>query len=117
MDYYLNSFVDHPMLFFGAFFSFFAAIAFVTFLAGFLGGERQLVTMSENEVHMQHARTRMVWGVGWLALLFGFWELLQVIVGNAPRSRLWLDVVVFAFVFYPDIAKIVGGLFSSKSPH
>ena len=101
MQNYVAFFLADPLYYFGALFSFFAAIAFVTFLGGFLGGVPHLITFSEDEEHMVRARTRAVWGVGWLLILFGCWEIIQVLMGAAPFSRLLLVVILFSILWVP----------------
>lgn len=73
----LNIFFANPLLYIGGVFALCAALAFLIFLAGMGGGTIHLFTIHENANHMEHARTRAVWGLFLLAVLFVLWELLR----------------------------------------
>ena len=77
----LESFVANPLYYIGALFSVLAALAFLVFLRGFLGGIVKAFTMNASDSHMEHARTYSVWGVFLLALLFVLWEIIRWIGG------------------------------------
>ena len=81
MELYLDSFFANPFIFFQAAFALMAGVAFVIFLSGLLSGVKNLVTLSENVEHVTHARTRAVWGAGWLLILFIVWEILRWLGG------------------------------------
>ena len=77
MEAYIDAIIANPFVLFQATFALLAGLAFVIFLGGFLGGASNFVTLSENIDHMTHARTRAVWGAGWLFVLFIEWEVLR----------------------------------------
>ncbi len=110
MESLLDNFFLHPMLFIGGSFGFLGALALLVFLAGFLGGAPNLFSMNEADLHMHHARTRAIWGAGWLMILFGFWRLVVFISGSGSAADVWLAIVLISpawitllfKLFYPN---------------
>jgi hypothetical protein len=72
----------HPFTYLGYIFAFVAAIAFLTFLRGFLSGLPSVFTMDWHEGHQEHYRVYCTWGVMALVYLFIVWELVRWIVGG-----------------------------------
>lgn len=94
------------MLFIGGFFGFFGAVAFLIFLAGFLGGAPNLVTMNEADEHVRHARTRAIWGAGWLIILFGFWRLVVFLSGSGSAADVWLAIFLISPAWVPLLFRL-----------
>lgn len=55
-----------------------AALAIVTFLRGFLTGLQQLILINLDAEHLEHARTRAMWGMMQLWAFFGIWEAIRL---------------------------------------
>jgi hypothetical protein len=66
-----------PVTYVGYVFAFVAAIAFLTFLRGFLSGFPSLFTMNWNEEHQEHYRIYATWGVMMLLYIFILWEIVR----------------------------------------
>ena len=77
----LESFLADPLYYIGVVFSLAAALAFITFLRGFLSGIVKAFTMNASDSHMDHWRVYSVWGVFLLAAIFVLWEIVRWIAG------------------------------------
>ena len=105
----MNAFFADPMYYVGFCFAFVAAIAFLTFLRGFLTSSPHLVTISTHAGHLEHYHFRVVWGsMGLLGLLLA-WETLRAIlawfgVGTWPDtgalSALWVSYIILGVVLW-----------------
>lgn len=76
MDYFLNI-VSNPYAFAVLFLCLFAAWGFITFMMGFFGGIRNMLTLKGNEHHVHHAHTRAVHGMLMLTTAFILWEVVR----------------------------------------
>lgn len=102
MEIFIDNFFANPLLYIGGLMSLCAAVAFIIFLAGFAGGLPHLFTNSESDEHMEHSRTRTMWGLGWLILIFGVWEIIRFLWGLAPRSHALFGLfLIFVLYFVP----------------
>lgn len=72
-----QSFFSDPLLHIGYFFSFVSAFAMLIFLRGFLSGVSYVFTMNWHDEHMEHYRTRAIWGVMSLIFIFILWEIVR----------------------------------------
>ena len=108
MDF-LNALYQDPLLYISYLFAFFGAMGGVLFLSGFSSGFRHVFTYSEDWNHMQHTRTRTVWGILMCMVTLGFWEILRVIIGQAPLSYLWLSLLMLTPLWIPWLKKLGGG--------
>ena len=81
---YINSLADSfwhdPLFYVGIPVAFLAAIAFLTFLRGFLSGFPHFITLSSHEEHQKHHREHVERGTMMLVALFVGWELLRGVV-------------------------------------
>lgn len=90
-------------------FAFLAAISFLVFLRGWLGGIGNVFKMNGHEEHLEHAYTRQVWGVMLLAALFYVWEIVRTMAswfgfndGNQSTLGYWfagIGIAVWIFMF------------------
>lgn len=102
-------------------FAFLAAISFLVFLRGWLGGIGNVIKMNGHDEHLNHAYVRQVWGVMLLAALFFVWEVVRMVaswfglVPAHPTTHTWamlgIAAVVAAYVF------IKKNLFSDSGGH
>ena len=81
MGMLIDTIVSHPYGDIVVFFSFAGTMAFLLFLRGFLAGFSQLLTINMHAQHLEHARTRAVWGVLLLIFLFVLWEAVRYVAG------------------------------------
>lgn len=81
MEIFFGFIYANPYLSIAYVFAFFAAIAFLVFLRGFLSGFMPLFTLEGHSGHMAHHRTRAVWGVLLLAFIFVLWEIVRWFAG------------------------------------
>lgn len=79
----LNAFWDAtyagPFHYVELLFAFLAAISFLVFLRGWLGGIGNVFKMNGHDGHLEHAYVRQVWGVLLLGGLFFVWEIVRTI--------------------------------------
>ncbi|MCX6820277.1 MAG: hypothetical protein NT019_03300 [Candidatus Adlerbacteria bacterium] len=79
MEQFWNNVLAVPFYYVEVLLAGLAAISFLVFLRGFLGGIGNVFTMNGHDEHLLHARTRSVWGVLLLAFLFVLWEILRMV--------------------------------------
>ncbi len=109
MENFILSLVTNPLLYIEYGLSFLAAVGIVIFIAGFAGAFPHLFTYSEGAEHMDHARTRILWGVYLCMVAFGIWEFIRVLLGEAPHSTLILCVILLSPLWAPWIKKTLTG--------
>ena len=108
MENLVVNLVQNPVLFIGYFLSAVGAAGFLIFTAGFFGGIRHTFSYSESADHMEHARTRSLWGIYLCMAALGVWEFIRVILGEAPASStLVLVVILLSPVWIPLIKKLL----------
>jgi hypothetical protein len=73
----MESFFLHPFFYISAAFALVAAMGFLIFLRGFIGGIGDVFTMTGHVTHVQEAQTRAVWGVFILTSVFVVWEVVR----------------------------------------
>ncbi len=86
-DVWIN-FVYNPLPILGSVLAFFAAIAFLVFLRGFLSGLMYLFTLNGNDDFMKQGRIRVLWAYLLIFLIFGLWEVLRwivAVINGTPR--------------------------------
>jgi hypothetical protein len=109
MDAFLSAFFQDPMRYIAYGFAFFSAVGIVLFLRGFGSGMPHLFTYSEDAEHMEHARARAVWGVLVCMVVWGLWEVVRVVVGQAPPSYLILSLLLLTPLWIPWLKKAASG--------
>lgn len=77
MTGFLTSFWSDPLWYIGALLAFAAALAFLTFLRGFLSGFPHFFTLSSHDEHQHHHRVRVMWGFMLLVVIYLAWRLLS----------------------------------------
>ena len=111
MENVVLNLVQNPVLYIGYFLSAVGALGVLLFFTGFFGGIKHLFTYSEDADHMDHARTRAMWGLYLCMLALGLWELIRVVLGEVPvSSTLILAAILLSPVWIPWIK---GLLFTS----
>jgi hypothetical protein len=102
-------------------FAFFAAIAFLLFLRGFLAGIGNIFKMNGHDEHLDHARVRQVWGVMLLAVLFIIWEMVRTVAswlgfndGGQTYLGYWFALIIAVVFIFRFIKK---ELFSGGGGH
>ncbi len=103
MDLLWNSFFADPLYYVGCVVAFAAAIAFLTFLRGFLSGMPGLFTLSSHEGHQTRHKYHAVRGVTGLFGLLLLWETLRLVAnwlgaGIVPLNAFLTLVVGFIVV-------------------
>ncbi len=110
MENLVVNLVQNPVLYVGYFLSAVGAAGFLIFAAGFFGGIRHLFTYSESASHMEHARTRSLWGLYLCMAALGVWECIRVLLGEAPAtSTLILVAILLSPVWIPWIKGLIFG--------
>ena len=110
MENYATNLDHNPMLYIGYLLSAVAAIGTVLFIAGFFGGITHLFSYSESADHMDHARTRSLWGIYLCMAALGIWEFIRVILGEAPASStLVLVLILLSPVWIPWLRNLFTG--------
>ena len=100
MENLVVNLVQNPVLYIGYFLSAVGVAGFLLFVAGFFGGIKHLFSYSESTDHMEHVRTRSLWGLYLCMLALGLWELIRIILGEAPVSpTLVLAVILLSPVW------------------
>lgn len=109
MEDFILHMAQHPMLYIGYLFAFSGGAGVLLFFAGIFGGISHLFTYNHSAPHMEHARTRSLWGLYLCMVTLGFWELLRVITGEAPGHSLILILILIAPLWIPALRKAITG--------
>ncbi len=108
MENFVIAITQNPVLYIGYFLSAVGAIGFLLFVAGFFGGIGHLFSYSEDANHMEHARTRALWGLYLCMAALGVWEFIRVILGEVPTSStLILVVILLSPAWIPPLKKLL----------
>src|SRR3989338_2031628 len=108
MENFVIALTQNPVLYIGYFLSAVGAVGGLLFFWGFFGGIGHLFSYSENANHMEHARTRALWGLYLCMAALGIWELIRVFLGEAPASStLILVVILLSPAWIPLIKKLL----------
>ncbi|MBC7836555.1 hypothetical protein H7X87_02145 [Acetobacteraceae bacterium] len=81
MENIIYTFLAHPLFYIGSIFAFLAAIGFLVYLRGFIGGIGNVFTMTGNIEHVAEANARAVWGLCIITYVFVIWELVRFVAG------------------------------------
>lgn len=101
--------VQNPMLYVGYLFAAAGAAGILLFFAGFFGGVGHLFSYSESAPHMEHARTRALWGLYLCMVTFGLWELIRLLLGQAPGSSIILILIMLSPAWIPWLKAVITG--------
>jgi len=103
MDTFIANVLQNPLPIVGATISFFAVVAFLVFLRGFLSGVMYLFTLNGNDDFLLHARIRVLWGFLLLVFFFAIWEVvrwvLALFTGDEWPRGLSLAVTLLIILF------------------
>lgn len=90
MDAVWINFLYHPLLPIGILLSGLSALAFLTFLRGFLSSVMYLFTLNGNDDFLKPARIRVMWGFMLLVFFFCLWQMLKwvgALLTNSPAPE------------------------------
>ncbi len=114
MENFVLQLVQHPVISAGYVLSIVGAAGALLFFAGFFGSIKHLFTYSESADHMDHARTRALWGLYLSMAALGIWELIRMLMGEVdPSSTLILAVILLSPIWIP----LLKGLFTKSDGH
>ena len=94
MDTLVIELTTNPLRYIEYFLAVMGAIGALLFFAGIGGGLPFLFTYSEDQHHMDHARTRAMWGLYLCMAALGLWELVRVVLGEVSASSTLVLVVI-----------------------
>ena len=94
MENLVVNLVQNPVLYIGYFLSAVGGAGVLLFFGGFFGGIGHLFSYSEDADHMEHARTRVLWGLYLCMAALGLWELVRVVLGEVSASSTLVLVVI-----------------------
>ena len=110
MENVVLTLVQNPVLYIGYFLSAVGAVGALLFFAGFFGGIGHLFSYSEDADHMEHARTRAIWGIYLCMLALGLWECIRIVLGEVPvSSTLILVAILLSPVWIPFLKGLLLG--------
>ncbi len=108
MENVVVNLVQNPVLYIGYFLSAVGAIGALLFFGGFFGGIGHLFSYSESADHMEHARTRAIWGIYLCMFALGIWECIRIVLGEVPvSSTLILMAILLCPVWIPWIKSLL----------
>lgn len=81
----MENFFANPFFYIGALFAFFAALGFLIYLRGFIGGIGHVFTKTGHDDHVKHANLRATWGLLILSYVFIVWQIIRLIAGWLMR--------------------------------
>jgi hypothetical protein len=110
MENFIYLFIANPILYIGYALSVVAAVGVLLFIAGFSGTIKHILYYSESAEHVEHARTRSLWGLYLCMSTLGVWQLIQMLLGEAPVTpTLILSALLLTPVWIPGIRSLFGG--------
>jgi len=110
MENVVLNLVQNPVLYIGYFLSAVGAVGALLFFGGFFGGIGHLFSYDNDADHMDHARTRAMWGLYLCMLALGLWELIRIVLGEVPvSSTLILAAILLSPVWIPWIKGLLFG--------
>lgn len=110
MENLVISLTQNPVLYIGYFLSVVGALGVVLFFGGIFGGIGHLFTYDESATHMDHARTRALWGLYLCMAALGIWELIRIVLGEAPvSSTLTLVAILLSPAWIPWLKGLIFG--------
>ena|ERR1700722_16803121 len=98
----LSNFLADPLYYIGYLFAFGGTVGFLLFLRGFFTGISHVIKQDGHAEHMDHYRTRAVWGVLIMAYFLGLWEILRWIFswfGAGSVNGIAIFVAVCEIIF------------------
>ncbi|OGC86044.1 hypothetical protein A3D70_01330 [Candidatus Adlerbacteria bacterium RIFCSPHIGHO2_02_FULL_54_18] len=114
MEQLIIDLTAHPLRYIEYFLATLGAVGALLFIAGAVGGIPFFFNYSADQQHMNHARTRAVWGIYLCMLALGLWEIVRVIIGRAPPSYLFLACVLLAPLWLPWLYSLITGKSSNE---
>lgn len=109
MENFALQLASDPLTYVGYIFALFGAVGVLIFCAGFFGSVKHLFTYSEGTDHMEHARTRALWGLYLCMVTLGFWELIRLVFGQVPLSSLVLIIILLSPAWIPWLKGLITG--------
>lgn len=100
---------QNPLLYIGYLCALFGALGILIFFAGFFGGIGHLFTYSESVDHMEHARTRALWGLYICMFSLGVWETIRLLVGETQTSSVILILILLSPAWVPWLKALITG--------
>ena len=114
MENFVVTLVQNPLLYIGYFLSAVGALGVLLFFGGFFGGVKHLFNYSESATHMEHARTRSLWGLYLCMATLGVWEFIRMLLGEVPAGSTLILIII---LLSPAWAPWLKGLFTGTSGH
>lgn len=109
MDAFFAALVSDPLRYIEYIFAFFGAMGGVLFIAGMGSGARHMFTYGEDADHMHHVRARATWGIVLCMVTLGLWEIVRVVIGEAPISYLILSLFLLTPLWIPWLRRLAKG--------
>lgn len=110
MENFIIALTENPVLYIGYFLSAVGAVGFLVSVGGFFSGIGHLFNYNESADHMDHSRTRSLWGLYLCMAALGTWEIIRVILGEAPvSSTLVLAAVLLSPAWIPWLKSLFAG--------
>lgn len=101
--------VSNPVVSLGYALSLMGGMGVLIFCAGFFGSIKHLFTYSESASHMEHARTRSLWGLYIAMVALGLWESVRLLIGEVPGSTIILIIILLSPAWAPALKALVTG--------
>lgn len=109
MENFVLQLTTNPALYIGYALATVGAVGILIFCAGFFGALSHLFTYSESADHMEHARTRGLWGLYLSMVALGLWQIVRLILGEADSSSLILIAILLSPMWIPWIKGLLTG--------
>lgn len=101
--------VSDPVLYIGYLLAAAGAAGVLLFFAGFFGSIKHLFTYSESASHMDHARTRALFGLYLAMVSLGVWESIRLVLGQVPGSTIILILILLSPAWIPWLKALITG--------
>ena len=100
----LLAIATHPLQDIEVMLTLLAAMAFITFLRGFLTGLQHLLLINMDADHLEHTRARAMWAMMLLWVFFGAWEAVRWIAAALAGVPIEHTSAITAVIIFDLVA-------------
>lgn len=111
MEDFVFYIISNPVASLGYVLAFIGGLGVLFCVSGIFTSLRFQLTYSVSAHHLEHARTRSLWGLYLAMVSLGIWETVRLLLGEVPGSTIILILILLAPAWIPALK----ALFTGKS--
>ena len=109
MDALATAVASNPLYYIGCLLALGAVVGVLYFTQGISLGVKNLITLSEESHHVEHAHTHGLQGLYLVMVVFGIWEILRVIFIGGDASLWVLIFILLTPLWIPWLKRLFTG--------